>query len=129
MKRFLASILLLIYFCVSTGFVVSMHYCMNKFDSVQVGAADSEKCGKCGMHTEDSDGCCRDEVKVVKLQQDSQLAKLLMPSFSMAPVQLTLSQHLVLPFQNFVQAQIIEYPDPPLRSGQPVYLSNCVFRI
>src|ERR687890_814593 len=110
MKRFLASILLLIYFCVSTGFVVSMHYCMNKFDSVQVGAADSEKCGKCGMHTEDSDGCCRDEVKVVKLQQDSQLAKLLMPSFSMAPVQLTLSQHLVLPFQNFVQAQIIEYP-------------------
>ena len=129
MKRALASILLLIYFSVSTGFVVNMHYCMNKFDSVEIGAADSEKCGKCGMHTEDSDGCCRDEVKVVKLQQDEQLAKLLMPSLTLALVEMPLSQHLALPFQNFIQAQLLDHPDPPLRSGQPVYLSNCVFRI
>lgn len=129
MKRALASILLLIYFCVSTGFVVSMHYCMNQLDTVTVGAADMEKCGKCGMHTEDSDGCCREEVKVVKLQQDQQVAKLLMPSLSLAPIELPLSLHLALPFQNFVQAQVLHQPDPPLRSSQPVYLSNCVFRI
>ena len=129
MKRAFASILLLIYFCVSTGFVVSMHYCMNKFESVKVGTADSEKCGKCGMHTEDSDGCCREEVKVVKLQQDEQLAKLLMPSLTLAPVEMPLSQHLALPFQNFVQAQLLPHPDPPLRTGLPVYISICVFRI
>lgn len=129
MKRALASILLLIYFCVSTGFVVSMHYCMNKVDLVKVGATESEKCGKCGMHTEDSDGCCRDEVKVVKLQQDEQLAKLLMPSLTLAPVEMLLSQHLALPFHNFVQAQVLDDPYPPLRRSQPVYLSNCVFRI
>lgn len=129
MKRVFASILLLLYFCVSTGFVVSMHYCMNKFDSVKVGAPESEKCGKCGMHTEDSEGCCRDEVKVVKLQQDEQLAKLLMPSLTLPPVELPLSKHLALPFQNYVQAYLLEEPDPPLRKSQPVYLSNCVFRI
>jgi hypothetical protein len=129
MKRALASILLLIYFCVSTGFVVSMHYCMNKFESVKVGTASSEKCGKCGMYAKDKDGCCRDEVKVVKLQQDQQVAKLLMPSFALAPAELPLSQHLTLPFQNFVQTQVLKHPDPPLRSGPPVYLSNSVFRI
>lgn len=129
MKRALASILLLIYFCVSTGFVVSMHYCMNQLDAVKVGAADLEKCGKCGMQTEDKDGCCREEVKVLKLQQDQQVVKLLMPSLTLAPVELPLSQHLALPFQNFVQAQVLDHPDPPLRSAQPVYLSNCVFRI
>jgi hypothetical protein len=129
MKRAFASILLLIYFCVSTGFVVSMHYCMNQLDAVTVGVADVEKCGKCGMHTADSDGCCREEVKVVKLQQDQQVAKLLMPSLSLALVEQPLSQHLALPFQNFVQAQVLYHPDPPLQGAQPVYLSNCVFRI
>lgn len=129
MKRALASILLLLYFCVSTGFVVSLHFCMNQLDAVQVGAANSEKCGKCGMHTEDSDGCCREEVKVIKLEQDQQLAKLLMPSLTLVPVELPLSQHLALPFQNFVQARVLHFPDPPLRSSQPVYLSNRVFLI
>lgn len=109
--------------------MVSMHYCMNKFDSVQVGAAESEKCNKCGMHTEDSGGCCRDEVKVVKLQMDKQVAKMLMPSLALAPVKLPLSQHLVLPFQNFQQANILTYAGPPLPSSQPVYLSNRVFLI
>ncbi|MGV3656906.1 MAG: HYC_CC_PP family protein [Chitinophagaceae bacterium] len=129
MKRFLAFILLLIYFTVSTGFVVSMHFCMNKFESVQVGAASSDKCGKCGMHTEDSGGCCRDEVKVVKLQMDKQVAKMLLPSLSLSPVELPLSQHLATPFQNFQQAVEPVPTGPPPISSQPVYLSNRVFLI
>ena len=128
MKRFAAFILLLIYFTVSTGFVVSMHYCMNQFDSVQVGAA-SDKCSKCGMHINDSGGCCRDEVKVVKLQMDKQVAKMLFSSLSFAPVELPLSQHLALPFQNFQQAIEAVPTGPPLLSNQPVYLSNRVFLI
>ncbi len=109
--------------------MVSMHYCMNSFESVQVGAASSDKCGKCGMHTEDSNGCCRDEVKVVKLQMDTQIAKMLLPGLSLSPVELPLSQHLVLPFQNFEQAVEMVPTGPPLISSQPVYLSNRVFLI
>lgn len=128
MKKLTAFILLLIYFTVSTGFVVSMHYCMNQFDSVQVGAA-SDKCSKCGMHTADSGGCCRDEVKVVKLQVDKQVAKMLFSSLSFAPVALPLSQHLSLPFQNFRQVIEPAPTGPPLISNQPVYLSKRVFLI
>jgi len=65
MKRVLASLLLLVYFTVSTGFVVSLHYCMDRFDSAELGRSAAGKCQKCGMH---KDGCCHDEVKVVKLQ-------------------------------------------------------------
>lgn len=102
---------------------------MNKFESVKVGNAASEVCGKCGMHTEDSDGCCRDEVKVVKLEIDKQVAKVLAPSLALLPVELPLSQHLVLPFQNFEQADVVANTGPPLLSSPPIYLSNRVFRI
>ena len=128
MKKLLAYIVLLIYFCVSTGFVVSKHYCMNKFDSVRVGAA-SEMCGKCGMYTQDSGGCCRDEVNVIKLQIDKQVAKMFVFSFALLPYVLPLSQHLHLPFFNFRQAHV-EGPDspPPLRTP-PIYLSIRVLLI
>ena len=108
--------------------MVSMHYCMNQFDSVQVGAA-SDKCSKCGMHTADSGGCCRDEVKVVKLQMDKQVAKMLFSSLSFAPVEISLSQHLALPFQNFKHLTEPVPTGPPLLGELPVYLSNRVFLI
>lgn len=109
--------------------MVSMHYCMNKVDSVELGATETEMCNKCGMHTEDSDGCCRNEVKVVKLQQDQVQAKLLFPVFTQTPVELPLSQHLVTPFYNFTE-QYKSFPlRPPLISEQETYLTNCVFRI
>ena len=76
MKKLAASILLLIYFTVTTGFVVSVHYCMNKLDSIQLGDNSSEECGKCGMHVEDSGGCCKDDVKLVKMQADSKRAEM-----------------------------------------------------
>ena len=108
--------------------MVNMHYCMNQFDSVQVGAA-SDKCSKCGMHTADNGGCCRDEVKVVKLQMDKQVNQIIFSSLSLAPVELPLSQHLATPFQNFQQAIQAVPTGPPLLSNQPVYLSNRVFLI
>ena len=129
MKKLLASILLMIYFTVNTGFVVSMHYCMDKIDSVQIGAVENEKCNKCGMHTEDSDGCCRDEVKVLKLQQDPLVAKVLLPIVAQTPVELPLSMHLIAPFYNFQLADDYDYFRPPLISEQDTYLSNCVFRL
>jgi hypothetical protein len=129
MKQLLAAILLMIYFTVNTGFVVSMHYCMDKIDSVQIGAVESEKCNKCGMHAEDSDGCCRDEIKVLKLQQDPLVAKVLLPVVEQTPVELPISSLLITPFYNFQQADEYDHFRPPLISEQDTYLSNCVFRL
>lgn len=128
MKKLFASILLLIYFTVSTGFVVSIHYCMSKVDSVQLGDTSSDECGKCGMHIEDSGGCCKDDVKMVKMQGDQSLAKITVPDFSL---------HFSAPLPHessllsFEQTSKEKYPlahGPPI-SKQDTYLRNCVFRL
>ena len=128
MKKLFASILLLVYFTVSTGFVVSVHYCMNKLDSVALGDNHQEECGKCGMLVTDSMGCCKSDVKVVKMKLDQTIATSTFPDFSV---------ELATPIESdyfLYQEDIVEtkkYPlanGPPL-SGQDIYLQNCVFRL
>ncbi len=129
MKRVATSILLVIYFVVSSGFAVNLHYCMDKFHSWELGTDENEKCDQCGMMTEKSSGCCRDEVKLVKIQQDVFQSKSTIYSFALPflishyPINLLLSsQKLILPKEYFNHTH-------PLLSKQYTYLSNCVFRI
>jgi hypothetical protein len=127
MKKLFASILLLVYFVVSTGFVVSVHYCMNKVDSVQLGSGD-EECGKCGMIIEDSNRCCKDDVKLVKMHVDQVFAKTVTPDFSL---QLSANSLFSTDIYSLVSSVIEDYPNnhgPPL-SKQDTYLRNCVFRL
>lgn len=70
MKKITVAILAIIYLTVSSGVVMTIHYCMGKVASVDV-AHSSEKCGKCGMKT--TDGCCKDEFKIVKLSDSHKL--------------------------------------------------------
>jgi hypothetical protein len=70
MKKFLTAILAIIYLVVSSGFTLNTHYCMGKIASVDLFQHD--KCGKCGMK-QSTGGCCKDEVKVVKLQDSHKL--------------------------------------------------------
>lgn len=128
MKKLFASILLLVYFTVSTGFVVSVHYCMNKVDSVQLGDTSSDECNKCGMHIESSGGCCKDDVKMVKMQVDQSFAKITVPDFSL-PAVLPLVYDSY--FTSYAKSVDESYPlahGPPL-SKQDTYLQNCVFRL
>ncbi|HUC81100.1 MAG TPA: hypothetical protein VMR70_09300 [Flavisolibacter sp.] len=128
MKKLLASILLLVYFTVSTGFVVSVHYCMNKVDAVVLGESDRDECGKCGMHIDDSGGCCKDDVKMVKMQVDQSFAKITAPDFSLQLPEKTFDAAYLLAAAN---ASFNKYPlahGPPL-SDQDTYLRNCVFRL
>jgi len=126
MKKALAAILLLMYVTVSTGFVVSLHYCMDRLNSAEIGTSKSDKCDKCGMH---KDGhCCRDDVKVVKLHTTHLASKITVPDFSL-PIAATIpTTFLLSPFYNFSQKNFTIAHSPPL-SGRQVYLENCVFRI
>jgi len=130
MKRIIASILVLIYFTVSTGLIVSMHYCMGKLDSTAIGFSASETCGRCGMETFDSDGCCRDEFKVVKLESDQLVAKVIEAGFHLAVIlPENNTRYLFNPFRNFISGDKLIAHIPPLLDEQDTYLQNGVFRI
>jgi hypothetical protein len=128
MKKLLVSILLLVYFTVSTGFVVSLHYCMGRLDSGSIGETKASVCGKCGMHQDEENKCCRDEISVVKLQTSHLAAHFAIPDFGLS---LPLSDHTDFEMQTFFPRQevALEVAHGPPLSRQDTYLRNCVFRI
>lgn len=124
------SILAVFYLLISSGVVINMHYCMNRLDSTQLYADKSETCGRCGMHVEDSKGCCRDEIKIVKLQEDQKASSELSFDFkSFQPVIVQASEYFSSQFDNINEHTSHNNHSPPLLSTLDIYLQNCVFRI
>jgi hypothetical protein len=128
MKKAIAAILLVLYVAFSTGVVISFHYCMNDLDSLQLGAAKTEICGKCGMHQEKANACCNDEVKIFKIQDDQQLSaisyKFASPETIITPLPVWDEAAFITPAHQL----FLNNHSPPLPK-QNTYLRNCVFRI
>jgi hypothetical protein len=131
MKKTAVLILTIIYFAVSSGVIVNMHYCMNRFESADFGLAASQKqCDKCGMYKEKSHGCCHDEIKLVKIEDDQNQTSQF--SFDFASVKATAtipSLFIIASFYNNEEGDHSVYHSPPLPPQQDTYLQNCVFRI
>jgi hypothetical protein len=130
MKKFTVTLALIAYLVVSCGFTVNVHFCMERLASVHLFGDKAEQCGQCGMDIHESDGCCRDEMGIVKLQQDQ--VKIPVTGFEF-PV---LEQLAVLPSFFLVAPRTAEPAkkhflnhSPPLLSMQDSYLLNGVFRI
>jgi hypothetical protein len=127
MKKVLAAILLMVYFTVSTGFVVCAHFCMNRFTSVELGSGNDKKCTQCGMHKKEN-GCCRDEVKVIKLEPTYTASQMISADFSLvAPLQVQIL-HPTIPIVSC--ATFDRKPDhgPPF-TGSEICILHRVFRI
>ena len=130
MKKALLSFGMLCYLLLTIGVSVNYHYCMNRLDSTQIFAGPSKLCGNCGMHTEKSNGCCRDEVKVVKVENDQKptaeinFANPLPDLVAQAP-----SLFISTLFVNINRSESYSDTSPPDPADQDTYLKNCVFRI
>jgi hypothetical protein len=126
MKKLFATILLAVYAVMSTGFVVSLHYCMDQLNSAQLGETNSDKCYRCGMHKEGH--CCWDDVKIVKIQTSHLTPNTTIEIPSLALASVTLFNYVIVPV---VETSQTNYPiahSPPINK-QDTYLTNCVFRI
>jgi hypothetical protein len=103
---------------------------MNRLASTEFFATQGKECGKCGMTIHKSDGCCHDEVKVVKMEDDQKLTSVL--SFDLASFDLPAQVPSPFISTSFYNSNVKAIPDqhpPPLLSGQDTYITNCVFRI
>ena len=128
MRKALVISLAFIYFAVSSGVVVNMHYCMGKLAGMELGHSDiSDTCGKCGMER-DGD-CCKDEVKLVKADITANFVN----SFTQAgKAEIILPDHQLFEYDFPLQDQGRVYSSihaPPLVLPVPLYIRNCVFRI
>ena len=103
---------------------------MDRLASTQLFASEAKVCGKCGMHTSKSNGCCRDEVKIIKMEVDQKTASNVafeLPALDVIG-QLP-SQFIVASFCNVEETRHYKNHSPPLLTEQDTYLQNCVFRI
>ncbi|HEX6847647.1 MAG TPA: hypothetical protein VF144_11755 [Chitinophagaceae bacterium] len=128
MKKSIASILLILYVAFSSGVAINFHYCMDSFDSVQIGTSRSDYCGVCGMHNSEANECCRDEVRILKIEDDQQTSSFGF-KFS-SPDEIV----AMLPVWNETGVdrsthQLYSPTHSPPLSQQDTYLQNCVFRI
>ncbi len=130
MKKLVVIAICLAYLAVSSGVIVNLHYCMNRLASADLFTSESEKCGKCGMDIHKSDGCCRDEVKLLKMDEDQR-------NNPVAVFELPELDDISVKPSAFICASFYKVPgkkhflnhSPPLISEQETYLQNRVFRI
>jgi len=127
MKRFTVAILTIIYFAVSSGIVMNVHYCMGKISSVEVSMLFKDLCA-CGSGKKESK-CCKTEHKLIKLEDNHKAAA--------ADVVFPSPEQAVLHHFDWMTDPVVAEQDqqsynnhsPPDQHGQDIYLLNCVFRI
>jgi hypothetical protein len=103
---------------------------MNRLASVQLFGTAPEVCGLCGMDTHESNGCCRDEVKLVKLEQDqNKIPVTIFELPAIEPLSIVSSAFLVSSYYYIDEDRHFHNHSPPLLSAQDIYLQNGVFRI
>lgn len=125
MKKFLVTILAFVYLATTTGATIHMHYCMGKIYSVDLLKKD--KCTKCGM--EASEGCCNDELKVLKLKDNHQPAGNAItfdPGFAIVDTHYNITDHVDHKVATWVTTN---KNSPPSGLPTPLYLLNRVFRL
>jgi hypothetical protein len=130
MKKIIASIAFLCYLTVTCGIIVNFHYCMNRLASLQFFVTENKTCPKCGMHIKKSHGCCRDEVKIIKMKVDQKAASNIvfeLPALDV--IDQVPSLFITASFYNVNETRHNHNHSPPLLTEQDTYLQNCVFRI
>ncbi len=126
MKKFLVTILAIVYLGVSSGVAMTIHYCMGKVSSVEL-LTHNDKCNKCGMKS--GSGCCTDEFKIVKLTDSH---KLIINEINIsAPIAIIDNSKNIFNtrFSSTVQTSSFNNHSPPLSQGISLCILNGVFRI
>jgi hypothetical protein len=80
------------------------------------------------MHTEDSDGCCKDELKFVKIQDEQQAS---VANFNFESIDAIVSTPEIILNDETLESEVslpVNNHSPP-SNDTPIHILNCVFRI
>ena len=126
MKKSLSIFFAFVYLLVSTGILLNVHYCGGKVNSVGFSFLAKKLCA-CGIS--DDDGCCKDEQKLVKLND---VHKGLSPTNFLNLLKQVSVQTLITAFSitpSFVITSSISHISAPPYPPGPLYDLFCTYRI
>lgn len=129
MKKVFTIIITFLYLAVTSGLALEIHYCMGKVADISLLPSSVERCAKCGMK-KGANECCRDELKLVKLQD----AHKLIPADYRLDIPVSIINHFYhLADYNpttrlFVNSGSNNH-SPPVYSSVSLWVINCVYRI
>lgn len=130
MKKLFIGIFAIIYLAASIGVSVDLHFCMGSYAGHEYFASKVDECGKCGMKEVGENGCCHDEFKVIKVEDDqktpSEFGKIPLDAVYITPQQI--SQEILLFLPTRTKSKVVINPPPDI-SGPPIFVKNCIFRI
>lgn len=132
MKKFVITIVAILYIGTSSGVTVHMHYCMGKLADWGLSSEKNNSCGNCGMEksSEKDNGCCKDEQKFIKNTADQKIAE---TSFQFKTI---FSEAIVQSYPELPIIQIASITEenpishaPPRTQGVAVYILYHTFLI
>ncbi len=126
MKKFIVTILALIYLISSAGATLHLHYCMDKLVDWSLSERTGDLCENCGM--EEIGSCCKDERHFIKNNTDQKCAQFDIPLFQISavatPAPLIITSELC-----FSQKAKHRTSHISPNSVLEILILNCVFRI
>jgi hypothetical protein len=130
MKKFLVSILAIFYLGTSVGATVNLHYCMGKLVNWDLSLKETHTCGKCGMEKVKTkkNGCCEDKYHVLQVEKDQKGETQYQPEAPVGIAVITTFPSYINPVASSISE---EYPvsNAPPRTGVPIHIRYCIFRI
>jgi hypothetical protein len=127
-KKAIVLLLAVLYFGITTGVMVNVHYCMGEIASVNYGHEKEHACEKCGM--EQKDGCCHTEHKIIKSDDDHLAVKsATVINNLLTDVPVIYFNEIVYHYPSLSKQQSSYYSPPEDRRLNSLRLYNTVFRI
>jgi len=122
MVRLISIILSVVYFSLSTGTIVAMHYCSDKLQSVQLNTVPKSCCG-------DEDGinhsCCENSFIVLDIDIDQKISVSdnLLPSFQLVASYFKIIYNVILEEKNQNTRLNNDFIPPPPK--EPLWIMKC----
>ena len=129
LKKIAAILLLCCYLIPAMGLSVKQHYCGGKLASVSIVFFDKPSC-PCGKKPMKKD-CCKDKTVVLKLKDNQNLAKSIVPNFSQSfKLLIGIFPEYEYHFEGVAVKRHLHFAHPPpLQKSEALYLRNQVFLI
>lgn len=130
MKKLTILIFALVYISTSSGVLINKHYCMGELVNWSFTHDKNQNCTVCGMAEADSDFCCNDEKKFLRIDNDQHITAGENPS--------AITNAAFIPIDFFISTPVCIslLTDSPVRYNKnllwqtvPLFISNCTFII